>query len=121
MPLDQLLHCVSELIKPDASPRVEEAIEHVKRGAAIAPAQEKPFLFLGRLYKVLGNVKAAERMFTRAVQIQPERMEALRELRLINLRRGKTEVCWADCCAGSRANLLVSAVARGQFGQAREP
>ena len=89
MPLDQWLHCVSELIKPDASPRVEEAIEYVKRGAAIAPAQEKPFLFLGRLYKVLGNVKAADRMFTRAVQIQPECMEALRELRLINLRRGK--------------------------------
>ena len=100
---------------------VEEAIGHVKRGAAIAPAQEKLFLFLGRLYKVLGNVKAAERMFTRAVQIQPECMEALRELRLINLRRGKIEVCWADCCAGSHANLLVSAVARGQFGQAREP
>ena len=73
---------------------VEEAIGHVKRGAAIAPAQEKLFLFLGRLYKVLDNVKAAERMFTRAVQVQPECMEALRELRLINLRRKNHRFAW---------------------------
>lgn len=79
------------LCHPDASTIVEEAIEHVKRGAGLAPTQEKPFLFLGRLYKVLGKVKGAEKMFTRAVQIQPECVEALRELRLINLRREKSK------------------------------
>jgi cytochrome c-type biogenesis protein CcmH/NrfG len=47
-------------------------------------------LFLGRLYKVMGKVDLAERMFTRAVQIQPECVEAMRELRLINLRREKS-------------------------------
>lgn len=78
------------LCHPDSSTMVEEAIEHVKRGAGIAPNQEKPFLFLGRLYKVMGKVQSAERMFTRAIQIQPECVEALRELRLINLRREKS-------------------------------
>lgn len=79
------------LCHPDASTIVEEAIEHVKRGAGLAPTHEKPFLFLGRLYKVMGKVKPAENMFTRAVQIQPECVEALRELRLINLRREKSK------------------------------
>jgi tetratricopeptide (TPR) repeat protein len=77
------------LCNPTSSTMVEEAIEHVKRGARIAGDREKPFLFLGRLYKVIGKIAPAERMFTRAVQIQPECVEALRELRLINLRREK--------------------------------
>jgi lipopolysaccharide biosynthesis regulator YciM len=70
---------------------VEEAIEHVKRGARLARDREKPFLFLGRLYKVIGKVTRAERMFTRAVQIQPGCVEALRELRLINLRKERSK------------------------------
>jgi len=78
------------LCHQDSTPMVEEAIEHVKRGASMATDREQPFLFLGRLYKVVGRVVAAEKMFTRAVQIQPECVEALRELRLINLRREKS-------------------------------
>ena len=78
------------LCNPDSSIMVEEAIEHVKRGARLAGDREKPFLFLGRLYKVMGKVAPAERMFSRAVQIQPNCMEAMRELRLINLRREKS-------------------------------
>ena len=69
---------------------VEEAIEHVKRGAELSRDNETTFLFLGRLFKVMGKVKVAEKMFTRAVQIQPECVEAMRELRLINLRREKS-------------------------------
>ncbi len=79
------------LCNQDSPTMVEEAIEHVKRGASLAGDREKPFLFLGRLCKVVGKVEAAERMFTRAVQIQPECVEALRELRLINLRREKSK------------------------------
>ncbi len=79
------------LCHPDSSTMVGEAIEHVKRGAGMAVDREKPFLFLGRLYKVIGKVAVAEKMFTRAVQIQPECVEALRELRLINLRREKSK------------------------------
>lgn len=78
------------LCNQDSSTMVEEAIEHVKRGVKLTGDREKPILFLGRLYKVMGKIVAAERMFTRAVQIQPECVEALRELRLINLRREKS-------------------------------
>jgi tetratricopeptide (TPR) repeat protein len=68
---------------------VEEAIEHVRRGLKLARDHDKPYLFLGRLYKATGNNRAAEKMFMRAVEIRPESVEAVRELRLINMRRGK--------------------------------
>ena len=74
-------------------------IGHLRRAALIARAladglklardHEKPYLFLGRLYKAIGQGGAAEKMFTRAVQIRPDSVEALRELRLINMRKNK--------------------------------
>jgi CheY-like chemotaxis protein len=79
------------LCHQDESSILAEAIEHVTRGVKLARDREKPYLFLGRLYKVAGKVPAAEKMFMRAVQIQPECVEALRELRLINLRREKSK------------------------------
>jgi Tfp pilus assembly protein PilF len=69
----------------------EEALEHIKRGIKLAGHREKSYLFIGRLYKAIGHAGAAEKMFTRAVQIQPDCVEALRELRLINMRRHKSK------------------------------
>ena len=77
------------LIHQDETAMVEEAIEHVKRGLKLARDHEKPYLFLGRLYKAIGKGGAAEKMFTRAVQIRPDSVDALRELRLINMRKNK--------------------------------
>jgi CheY-like chemotaxis protein/tetratricopeptide (TPR) repeat protein len=68
-----------------------EALEHVKSGLKLASHREKPYLFLGRLYKAIGRVEMAERMFARAVQVQPECVEGLRELRLIDMRRKKSK------------------------------
>jgi CheY-like chemotaxis protein/tetratricopeptide (TPR) repeat protein len=79
------------LCHPGQPSIVGEALEHVKRGVKLASHREKPYLFMGRLYKVVGRIDAAEKMFTRAVQIQPECVEALRELRLINLRRERSK------------------------------
>jgi CheY-like chemotaxis protein len=70
---------------------VTEALEHVRRGLKLASHREKPYLFMGRLYKAIGRADVAEKMFTRAVQIQPECVEALRELRLINMRRERSK------------------------------
>ena len=77
------------LCHPDDTVMVQEAIEHVRRGVSLAADREKPYLYLGRLYKVIGRGAAAEKMFTRALEISPDCVEALRELRLINLRREK--------------------------------
>ena len=51
--------------------------------------REKPYLFMGRLYKAIGRPDVAEKMFVRALKIQPDCLDALRELRLINMRREK--------------------------------
>ena len=68
-----------------------EAIEHVHRGIKLARHREKPYLFLGNLYKSIGRVGAAEKLFIRAAQIKPDCVEALRELRLINMRRDRSK------------------------------
>jgi CheY-like chemotaxis protein len=75
------------LCHPDNAEMAEEALEHLKRGIKLAPERETPYLLMGRLCKAIGRPGAAEKMFTRAVQIQPDCVEALRELRLINMRR----------------------------------
>jgi CheY-like chemotaxis protein/tetratricopeptide (TPR) repeat protein len=79
------------LAHPGDPGMVGEALEHVKRGLKLASHREKPYLFLGRLYKATGRVEMAEKMFTRAVNAQPDCVEALRELRLINMRREKSK------------------------------
>jgi len=79
------------LCHPDQPDIASEAIEHVRRGIKLAGHLETSYLFMGRLCKVIGRVELAEKMFARAVQIEPGCVEALRELRLINLRRHKSK------------------------------
>ncbi len=79
------LHCC----QPEDRRRAEEAIRHIKHGMKLARDREKPYLFMGRVCQAIGRSDVAVKMFTRAVQIQPECVEALRELRLINMRREK--------------------------------
>jgi CheY-like chemotaxis protein/tetratricopeptide (TPR) repeat protein len=79
------------LCHPGEPSMAEEAIEHIRRGIKLAGHREKSYLYLGRLYKAIGRVGTAEKMFTRAVQIKPDCVEALRELRLINMRRHKSK------------------------------
>jgi CheY-like chemotaxis protein/DnaJ-domain-containing protein 1 len=79
------------LCHPGDAVMVAEAMEHVKRGIKLASHREKPYLFLGRLHKAVGRADHAEKMFIRAVQIEPECLEAIRELRLIQMRREKSK------------------------------
>ena len=75
------------LCHPSDPAMTEEAIEHIRRGLRLARDREKPYLFLGRLYKAVGQNAHAERMFTRALQLNPDCVDALRELRLIRMRK----------------------------------
>lgn len=79
------------LCHPSNSEMIEEAIEHVRRGIKLASHADRAYLFMGRLFRAIGKPGAAEKMFTRAVQIQPDCVEALRELRLINMRRERSK------------------------------
>jgi len=80
---------VLHLCHPSDTAMAAEAMEHVQRALKLAPDREKPYLFMGRLCKATGRADAAEKMFVRALKIQPDCLDALRELRLINMRREK--------------------------------
>jgi len=77
------------LCHPDNDVMLSEALEHCREGVKLAKDREKPYLLLGRLYKAIGKVVAAKKMFTRAVEIKPQCVEAMRELRIMNMRRDK--------------------------------
>jgi CheY-like chemotaxis protein/curved DNA-binding protein CbpA len=68
----------------------KRAFAHVQKGRKLAPDRAKPYLFLGRLCLAEERHDVASKMFSRAVQLDPDCLEALRELRLINLRREKS-------------------------------
>jgi tetratricopeptide (TPR) repeat protein len=80
------------LCHPDSEMMVAEALEHCRNGVKLAKDREKPYLLLGRLYKATGRPVAAKKMFTRAVAIRPQCVEAMRELRIMNMRRDKKGV-----------------------------
>lgn len=61
----------------------------MRRGAKLAPERDKPYLFLGRLCQAAGRLEMAEKMFTKAVERRPDSTEALRELRLLAMRKPK--------------------------------
>lgn len=67
----------------------KKSFDLVKRGAKLAPGREKPYLFLGRLCQAAERLELAERMFMKAVECRPDSIEALRELRLLQMRRPK--------------------------------
>ena len=77
------------LCHPDNEVMPGEALEHCRKGVKLAKDREKPYLLLGRIYKVMGRVGPAKKMFTRAVEIRPQCVEAMRELRIMNMRRDK--------------------------------
>lgn len=79
------------LCHPDNDVMLGEALEHCREGLKLAKDREKPYLLLGRLYKAMGKTGAAKKMFSRAVEIRPECVEAMRELRIMNMRREKTQ------------------------------
>jgi len=77
------------LVAPEAPNRIDEAVRHVMRGRKLAPDRRTPYLFLGRLCQAGGRVDQAEKMYARAIQLDPDCVEAMRELRLVRMRQDK--------------------------------
>lgn len=65
--------------------------EHVAKGISINPRIAMAYYFLGFIYRVEGNLDAALKEFDRALRYNPNLVEALREIRLINIRKEKEE------------------------------
>jgi curved DNA-binding protein CbpA len=73
-------------------PAVEKkALALIRKGRKLAPEREKPYLFLGRLHRQVGRSDSAEKCFARALQLKPDCVEAMREIRLIHMRRQKAK------------------------------
>jgi CheY-like chemotaxis protein len=79
------------LTKPADATTRKKAYAHIQKGRKLAPDRAKPYLYLGRLALVEERAEVAERMFAQAVQLDPDCLDALRELRLINMRREKSK------------------------------
>jgi CheY-like chemotaxis protein/tetratricopeptide (TPR) repeat protein len=79
------------LSDPQGAGRVELARKHLLRGAKLAPSSDKPYLFLGRLYKAEGRDGTAEKMFQKVIELDPDCVDAIRELRLIDMRRQRSK------------------------------
>lgn len=71
----------------DQPQRRFEARELLLRSADLNPRHDLTHLYLGYLLKADGQQKSAERAFEMAIQCNPNNIEALRELRLNELRR----------------------------------
>jgi tetratricopeptide (TPR) repeat protein len=76
---------------PNAAGRLGEARECLLRARKLAPDNEKVYLFLGRLFRAEGRNANAEKMFQRVIQLDPDCVDAIRELRLIDMRRQRSK------------------------------
>jgi CheY-like chemotaxis protein/curved DNA-binding protein CbpA len=79
------------LTKPSDPTTLKKAYAFIQKGRKLAPDRAKPYLYLGRLALAEDRAEVAEKMFGRAVQLDPDCLDALRELRLINMRREKSK------------------------------
>lgn len=72
---------------PEKSDVQNQALEVLLASREINPSSDVTHLYLGHVYQSQKKERQAEKSFEMAVQADPDCTEALRELRLINLRR----------------------------------
>ncbi|PNU19331.1 hypothetical protein C2E25_13050 [Geothermobacter hydrogeniphilus] len=69
----------------------DKAVELLQRSAVLNGEHDLTHLYLGQIFKDQGREREAEKQFELAIQCNPDCTEALRELRLFNLRREKED------------------------------
>ena len=74
---------------PEDSENQNRAMEILLASRELNPSFDLTHLYLGHVYNGMQKHRQAEKSFEMAVQANPDCTEALRELRLINLRREK--------------------------------
>ncbi len=74
-----------------APARQDSAVEMLQRSAYLNAKHDLTHLYLGLIFKEQNREREAEKQFELAIQCNPDCTEALRELRLFNLRREKEE------------------------------
>ena len=72
---------------PEKAEICNQAMEILLASRELSPGSYQTHMCLGHVYQAQGKERQAEKSFEIAVQANPDCTEALRELRLINLRR----------------------------------
>jgi DNA-binding response OmpR family regulator len=67
------------------------AKRHIELAISIAPNSATSYYFLGQLHKACNREQQALKMFRKVLDLQPEHVEAAREVRLIGMRKAKDD------------------------------
>lgn len=65
------------------------AREHLDKAIALSPNSPTAYYLLGQMLKTCNEADLAKKMFRRALELRPGHVEAERELRLMEMRKGK--------------------------------
>ena len=77
--------------KHDGAESVQlEAIAALERAIALSPDHDKSHYYLGMILKRAGRVGEAATHFAKAAEINPRHIEAVREVRLANMRKSES-------------------------------
>jgi tetratricopeptide (TPR) repeat protein len=68
---------------PGSATVLSQALDHIEKAIRLNPKVDKSYLFLGYIHKATGRPDKAERSFEKALQCNPDCLEALHELRLM--------------------------------------
>lgn len=82
-------HLQARARSPEAP--VDDLIAHLRRAEEMSPRSERVHLYLAQLLKRIGHSSEAKLHFERVVEVNPRNIEAMRELRLMEMRKGKEE------------------------------
>lgn len=77
--------------QPDDSQMRKKAEEAINHALQMNPKWDQGYLFLAYLARIQKDEERAEKYFQKALEVNPNNQEALREVRLINMRRQKSE------------------------------
>jgi curved DNA-binding protein CbpA len=76
-------------LKPENQPQeILGSIRMLSKAIAMSERCERAFFWRGMLYKRIGKLEAAYRDFREAVELNPNNIDAVREMRLHNMRSG---------------------------------
>lgn len=78
------------LHKPKNAVVLKEALENIAKGIKLSPNREKPYVYLGKIFRENGAADRARKMFENAVRIKPDCYEALQELGRLDQEQGKS-------------------------------
>jgi len=75
---------------PAGEKKVNQAVHLIERSVKDNPKLDRGFYYLGVINKLRGNEAEAEQNFQRSVDLNPQALDAQRELRVFQMRKEKT-------------------------------